>query len=111
MTFFSHRPNFSDFPFLFLEFPYLYYVKCSISPFPHKKNHYFRKEFLYDSFFLICSYFRAHPTTLLLKILGDGCMGRSLTSNFGGDRPPVSPTCRSPPLVLWPVVRKRWDRC
>src|SRR6218665_395652 len=52
-----------------------------ISPFPHKRNHYFRKEFLYDTVFLLCSYFRARQTTLLLKILGDGCMGRPPTSN------------------------------
>jgi len=46
--------------------------------------------------FLLCSYFHAHPTTLLLKILGDQCMGRPPISNFCGDRPPVPP--RSPPL-------------
>src|SRR6218665_471888 len=50
--FFSHQPGFSDFPFLFPDFPYLYYVKCRIWPFPHKKNHYFRKEFLYGTFLL-----------------------------------------------------------
>ena len=38
--------------------------------------------------FLLCSYFRAHPTTLLLKILGgDGRMGHTPTSNFGGPSP------------------------
>src|SRR6218665_1586480 len=71
---------------------------------------------------LLCSSFRAHPTTLLLKILGRPmhgpfphlkfwglpipqhcfskywgvqCMGRPPTSNFWGTVPP-----RSPPLVL-----------
>src|SRR6218665_1142746 len=47
--------------------------------------------------FSLCSYFHAHPTTLLLKILGywgDQCMGRPPTSNFGGTVPP-----RSPPLI------------
>src|SRR6218665_147812 len=46
--------------------------------------------------FLLCSYFRAHPT-LLLKILGDGCMGRPHLKFFLGDRFPSSP--RSPPLT------------
>src|SRR6218665_1977707 len=36
--FFSHRPGFSNFSFLFPHFPYVYYVKCRIRPFPHKKN-------------------------------------------------------------------------
>ena len=34
--------------------------------FLHHKDHYFRKEFLDKTIFLLCSYFRAHPTTLLL---------------------------------------------
>src|SRR6218665_872396 len=46
--------------------------------------------------FSLCSCFHAHPTTLLLKILGGPMHGRSPTSNFGG-RPPSPP--RSPPLV------------
>src|SRR6218665_3604069 len=37
--------------------------------------------------FLFCSYFRAHPTTLLLKILGGRMHGPSPTSNFGGPSP------------------------
>src|SRR6218665_1778906 len=48
--------------------------------------------------FSLCSCFHAHPTTLLLKILGDQCMGGPPTSNFGGTVPPVPP--RSPPLLL-----------
>src|SRR6218665_3265701 len=32
LVFFSHRPGFSDFPFLFPDFLYLYYVKCRIRP-------------------------------------------------------------------------------
>src|SRR6218665_1771346 len=68
--FFSHRPGFSD-------FPYLYCVKCRILPFLHKKNHYFRKEFLDDTFLKLCSYFHAHPTTLLLEILGGRMHGPS----------------------------------
>src|SRR6218665_1805604 len=47
--------------------------------------------------FLLCSYSRAHQTTVLLKILGDGCMGCPPPQIFLGDRPSsVSP--RSPPL-------------
>src|SRR6218665_1728003 len=39
--------------------------------------------FLTKTRFLLCSYFRAHPTTLLLKILGGRMHGPSPTSNFG----------------------------
>jgi len=71
---------------------------CRIWPFPHKNNnHCFRKEFLYDTF-LLCSYFRARPTTLLLKILGGRMHGPSPTSNFVGDRPLGLRPC--PPLEL-----------
>jgi len=42
---------------------------------------------------LYCSYFRAHPTTLLLKILGMYAWAVPPTSSFGGTVPP-----RSPPL-------------
>jgi len=31
-----------------------------------QKNHCFRKQFLDKTIFLLCSYFRAHPTTILL---------------------------------------------
>src|SRR6218665_1066665 len=46
--------------------------------------------------FSLFSYFRAHPTTLLLKILGGRMHGPSPTSNFGGTVPPSPP--RFPPL-------------
>src|SRR6218665_2930325 len=52
---------------------------------------------VYDHFlirknhFSLCSYFHAHPTTLLLKILGGPMHGPSPTSNFGGTVPPVPP--------------------
>src|SRR6218665_1120151 len=50
--------------------------------------------------FSLCSYFHAHPTTLLLKILGGtNAWAVPPTSNFGGDRPPQSRP-RAPPLVL-----------
>src|SRR6218665_2910436 len=38
--------------------------------------------------FLLCSYSRAYPTTLLLKILGNGCMGRP-PPQIWGTVPPV----------------------
>src|SRR6218665_2227958 len=63
---------------------------------------------VYDHFltrkhnFSLCSCFHAHPTTLLLKILGDQCMGGPPTSNFGGPSPPVPP--RSPPLPILRLV-------
>ena len=77
-------------------FSKIFRIFTMIWPFPHKKNHYFRKEFLYETPFLFGSYFRALPTTLLLKILwGDGFMGRPHLK-FLGNRPP------SPPLGLRP---------
>jgi len=42
---------FPIFPFFSQIFRIFYYVKCLVLPFPHKKNRYFRKEFLYDAFF------------------------------------------------------------
>src|SRR6218665_942674 len=48
--------------------------------------------------FSLCSCFHAHPTTLLLKILGGQCMGGPPHLKFWGDRPPSPP--RSPPLAL-----------
>src|SRR6218665_1139897 len=63
---------------------------------PHKKNHVlFQKRIPLWHLFLLCSYFCAHPTTLLLKILGGRMHGPSRTLNLGGPSP--SPH-RSPPL-------------
>src|SRR6218665_320251 len=54
--------------------------------------------------FSLCSCFHAHPTTLLLKILGGPMHGRSPHLKFGGAVPPVPP--RSPPLyVLYRVYK------
>src|SRR6218665_4029467 len=47
--------------------------------------------------FSLCSYFHAHPTTLLLKILGGPMHGPSPPPQILGDRPPSPP--RSPPLL------------
>src|SRR6218665_1921331 len=53
--------------------------------------------------FLLCSYFRAHPTTLLLRILGGGRMhGPSPHLKFWGDRPPV-------PLSLRLCLQNRYN--
>jgi len=84
MTFFSHQPCFSDFPYLFsfTDFPYLYCVKCLIImwPFLREKKPYLRKLFLDDTFFLLFSYFRANPATLLLKLL-EGQMNGPTVAN------------------------------
>jgi len=48
-------------------------------------------------FFYYVRAFARIRQTLLLKILGGRMHGPSPTSNFGGDRPPVSP--RSPPMT------------
>ena len=72
-----------------------------------QENTLFQKKSLYDTFFYSCSYFRAHPTTLLLKILGGGCMGHPPPQILGGTVPPVPP--RSPPLSRTTRYRRHWD--
>src|SRR6218665_1894605 len=47
-------------------------------------------------FFTLFMLSRTSDNTILLKILGNQCMGGPSTSNFGGTVPPVPP--RSPPL-------------
>ena len=91
MTFFSHRPDFSDFPFLFPYFPYLCYVKCHIWPFPDTKN----------TFFYSVHTFSRTRQHYFSKYWGDQCMGRPPTSNFWGGPSP------SPPLGLRPCTH-RW---
>src|SRR6218665_2964734 len=44
--------------------------------------HFFRKENSFMTPFLLCTYFRAHPTTLLLKILAPGHSIQTLTSSY-----------------------------
>src|SRR6218665_1336759 len=69
--FFSHRPGFLNFPSLFPDVVH--------NPFLTRKTP-----------FLLCSYFRAHPTTLLLKILGGERMhGPFPHLKLWGDRSPV----------------------
>src|SRR6218665_325305 len=81
MTFFS-----SDFDSLF-RFSVSYCIKCHIWPFLHNKKPSFNKQILDDIYFLLSSSFRAHPTTLLLKILGGPMHGPSPHLKFGGTVP------------------------
>src|SRR6218665_375029 len=104
MTFFTEKisiftPKISDDFFLVIDlvFQILRFftvLKCRIRPFLHKKNHYFRKEFLYKTTFS-SFHSRASDNTTSLNIGGDQCMGRPPTSNFGGT---VPHTPMSPPL-------------
>src|SRR6218665_324622 len=66
-------------------------------PFFTTKSPLSTKNSLMTPIFLLSLGFRAHPTTLLLIILGGPMLGPSPTSNFGGTVPPVPP--RSPPLI------------
>src|SRR6218665_424496 len=77
--FFSHRPGFSDFPLFTV-------IKCPIRPFLRKKNHYFKKEFLNETIFLLFILSHASDNTTSLNI-GGGMDGPSPTSNFGGTAP------------------------
>src|SRR6218665_1186947 len=88
----SHRPDFPNFPSLLPDFPDLYFVRYRTQPFPHKKN----------TYFLLFSYFRAHPTTLLLKILGGRMHGMSTPPQTLGGPSPQSPP-RFSPLTLCPI--------
>src|SRR6218665_3963860 len=95
MTFFSHRPGFSDFTFTFPRFSLSLLCYMSYMTLSSQENTLFQKIILLWHIFLLYSYFRALPTTLLLQLLGDGCMGRP-PPQILGDRPPSPP--RSPPL-------------
>src|SRR6218665_3441193 len=84
----SHRPGSSDFSFLYPHFPYVYYIKCRMTISSQEKHN-----------FSLSSCFHAHPTTLLLKILGGPMHGRSPYLKFwGGPFPPV-------PLGLCPCIQ------
>ena len=115
MTFLSEKiftPKNSDNPFLviaqvfliftlYFQSPYLYCVKCRIWPFLHKKNHFFWKKFLDDTYFLLFYSLRAFTPIrqhYFSKYWGGPMHGSSPTSNFGGTVPPVPP--RSPPLTI-----------
>jgi len=70
MTFFSHWPGFSNFDSLFSDSLCLYCIKCHIWPFLHNKKPSFNNKIPWRHLFFLPSSFCAHPTTLLLKILG-----------------------------------------
>src|SRR6218665_2543912 len=67
-----------------LSFPYVYYVKCRISPFPHKKNTIFHSVHAFTHFQQHC----------FSKYWGDQCMGRPPPRILGGTVPPVPPGLR-----------------
>src|SRR6218665_1604407 len=78
MTFFSHRPGFSDFTFL-------YCIKCRIRPFLHQKNHYSEKNSLITQFFYsVLS--RASDNTTSLNIGGTNAWAVT-PPQILGDRP------------------------
>jgi len=97
MTFFSHRPFFVCLlgPYLFL-LSDIWYIYNRYDPFLDEKR-LFQKNFLLATFLLVCSYFATLPITLLLQILGDGCMGRP-------------PSSKSPPMYADADKRIRRDR-
>src|SRR6218665_2410953 len=80
--FFSHRPGFSDFASFTV-------IKCHIRPFLHKKNPYFRKEFLDKTLFYSVHPFARIRQRYLSKYWGGPMHRPSPTSNFGGTVPRV----------------------
>ena len=66
----------------------------------------FQKRIPWWHLFLLCSYFRAHPTTLLLKILGGRLHRPSPHLKFFGGPFPHFPL-RSPPLVQLTIKQSR----
>src|SRR6218665_3241389 len=93
MTFFCRRPGFSDCALFTV-------IKCHIPPFLHKKNHYFRKEFLHKTIFYSVHPFARIRQHYFSKYWGDHAMhGPSPTGPpqiFFGDRPPQSPQVSAP---------------
>jgi len=84
-------------PIFFFWFLYLYCVECRMWPFFTKITPISENNSMMTPFLKLCSCFYAHPTnTILLKILGHGCISRPPTSNLLGGVPPVPP--RSPPM-------------
>ena len=84
--FFSRQPGFSDFPFPRFIFCIFTVLNVVYDPFLTRKTTIAKKKHL----FLLCSYFRAHPTTLLLKILWH-LHGPSPHLKFWGRPSPQSP--------------------
>jgi len=83
--FFSHRPGFSDFSFLFPNFPYLTMLNVVYDPFLKRKTP-----------FLLCSCASNNTTS---QNIGGTDAWTVPTSNFGEDRPPSSP------IMVWVGLR------
>ena len=60
-------------------------------PFFTTKSPLSTEKFLDDTYFLLSSSFRAHPTTLLLKIFGETNAWAVPRPQIWGDRPPSPP--------------------
>src|SRR6218665_3307948 len=101
MTFFRKNLHFHQ---VFLIFRVFTVLNVVYDPFFTRKNNYFTEEFLDDAFFYSIHTFRAHPTTLLLKILGGTDAWAVPHLKFREDRPP------SPPLGLRPCCSERLDQ-
>ena len=89
MTFFREEFPFSRPKFLMVFQIFRIFIVLNVvyDPFFTRKTTISEKNSLMTPF-LLCSYFRAHPTTQLLKIFGGRMHGPSPTSNFGGPSPP-----------------------
>ena|SRR6218665_1867889 len=102
LVFFSHRPGFSDFPFLFPDFLYLYYVKCRIrpvyDPFLTRKTTISEKNSFMTLFFYSVRTFACIRQHYFSKYWGTDAWA-VFPPQILGDRP------RSPPLGLRLCVR------
>src|SRR6218665_3545025 len=94
ITFFSHRPGFSDFPLFTV-------IKCPIRPFLGNKNHYFRKEFLNKTIFYSVHPFAHIRQRYFSKYWGTNAWAVLPPQILGGPSPP-----RSPPLRVGLMVKK-----
>src|SRR6218665_3737449 len=88
MTFLVIDQVFRIFPFFYQIFRIFTVFNVVYDPFLTRKT----------PFYTLFILSRASDNTTTQNIGGDGCMGRSPTSNFGGTAPPVSP--RSLPLLV-----------
>src|SRR6218665_1275970 len=98
MTFFSHRPGFSDFPFLSQIFRIFTMLNVVYDPFLTRKTTISEKNSFVTPFFHSArtrtfARIRQHYFS---KYCGDGCMGGPFHLKFWGTVPPVPP--RSPTL-------------
>src|SRR6218665_2522296 len=87
----SHDFFSSDFDSLFSDSLCLIVANVIYSPFFTTKNPLSTNKSLTTPIFLLSSSFRAHPPTLLLKILGGPMHGPSPHLKFWGDRPLCPP--------------------